>query len=525
MKPFEMSTITRPENLFGRAELLKRLTALARRNDNVQIIGSRRFGKTCVLRCMYTILRSEETVYPIYFDMKADAIKGTENVYKYLISVLVEHLYKDGHFKQPEKFSSVVIIPCDDWTTIFENLQQANVSLVKAQKMFVDIVNFFAELIGKNILFMFDEYEFMFKFGFDRPEGFMKLRTLSTSTLHNELHPFSFWIAGGKPWDAFCTLIGSGELNVINATEHILPITYDSFQEMWRSECELIEEEDLKGKVLSHKDEVYKASGGVPFYAKQIGAHFVSKLQFPTYQVLSTYFSEITSGLHPQEVKILDILQKSPKDFPPSLYITDLEIHGLIAIDEKSRQYRIPIGFYVQYLKANQQDKSQLVTREETVQQYVKKITGLVENINNTCRNKKGEYIFEPVNDSASLEEDLRTVCYDKNKFQDFCQAMYKYYLERSKIQGGKIGEKLPQSFQHNEFRKIVDACRHSFGGAHEIDVFEASYYSFTKEDVLEKLLGSKNEPNSPKEFALLQEKMLIKFIENLNRLNDYVRK
>lgn len=527
MKPFDMSTITRPEDLYGRAELLKRLTALARRNDNVQIIGSRRFGKTCVLRCMHTILREEETVYPIYIDIKAEGIKDTINVYKYLISILLEHLYNDDIFTEAERFCGVELTPCNDWTDIYEYLQEKNVSLVKSQKLFSEIVNTFAELMGKNILFMFDEYEYMFKFSFTSPEGFMKLRTLSTSTLENGIHPLSFWIAGSKTWDEFCTLIGSGELNVINATENILPISFENFSDMWKHDCESIDDDELRNSINMSMKKAFEASGGVPFYAKQIGSYYVSKRQFPTYQVISDYLSEIESGLQPQEKKILDELRKGPKVFQKSNFITNLEIHGLIAINIKSAQHSIPIGFYLDYLKANQQDKSLLITNEEVTRKHVKKITDLVENINKTYynKNKKYKFIFEPVNDSASLEEDLRIVCYDKEQFRDFCSALYRYYLERSKDDENNLGGRLPKGYRWNKFYRIVDMCRHTFGGGHEIDMFEIRQGQLTKADVLRELTGTSNEPYKAEEFAKLQLSILLRFIDELERINESIRK
>ena len=524
MKPFDMSTITCPENLFGREDLLKRLSALARRNDNVQIIGSRRFGKTCVLRCMHTILRKEDSVYPIYVDMKADGIRKTCNVYMYLSSILIEQLYKDKIYTHQEKIASIEILPCDDWTSIYEQLQNSAISLVKAQKIFSELVNTFAELMEKNILFLFDEYEFMFKYGFDSPEGFMKLRTLSTSTLGNGIHPFSFWIAGSKTWDVFCTLIGSGELNVINTTEYILPITYEDFSSMWDHECALIEDETIKNLVSSHKKRAFEASGGVPFYAKLIAANTINTEAFPTYRILSTYFSEIESGLHPSEMQVLDVLFKTPKAFPQSSIIKNLEDHGLILLNLKTGQYSVPIVFFVEYLKARQQDKTLMISKDTIIRQYVDKITKLVENINSTYHNKKDEYLFGLVNDNDSLINDLRTVCSDKDQFKDFCSALYKYYLERTK-KDGKNREKLPKEFRYSRFANIVDMFRHTFGGGHEIDMLELQNWQKSKSDMLFELTGSRNEPNSAEEFSKLQQTILTMFIKELESINDHIRK
>ena len=523
--PFDNSTITRPENLYGRGDLLKRLTAYARRNDNVQIIGSRRFGKTCVLRCMYTILRKEKSIYPIYVDIKSDAIKETINVYKYLISVLVEHLYRDDIFTKPEKLSGIELTPCARWTEIYEYLQEQNVSRVRSQDLFSELVNTFAELMKKKILFMFDEYEYMLKSSFDSPAGFMKIRTLSTLTLDNGIHPLNYWIAGSKEWNEFCSLIGSGEMNVISAVESILPISFDGFTELWKNECENIEDSELRTSACAMLKKVYDASGGVPFYAKLIGSYYLSNGHFPSYNVISNYLSEIESGLQPQEKKILDELRKGPKVFAMSKSLTNLEKHGLIAIDPKSNQCSIPIGFYMDYLKANQQDKSLLILNETTTRKQVKQITDLVENINKTYNNKKNKFIFEPVNDSASLEEDMRIVCYDKGQFSDFCSAIYRFYLERSKDEAIGRSGRLPREFRWSKFCKIVDTCRHTFGGGHEIDMFAVYPGQLTKADVLQELLGSANEPYRAEDFAMLQQQILVRCIKELEAINEHIRK
>jgi predicted AAA+ superfamily ATPase len=72
MTAFSQIEITDPEKLFGRKELIDKLFALANRHDNVAIIGTRRFGKTCLLKCMETKLRQDNKSksYPIYFDFK-----------------------------------------------------------------------------------------------------------------------------------------------------------------------------------------------------------------------------------------------------------------------------------------------------------------------------------------------------------------------------------------------------------------------------------------------------------------------
>ena len=82
--------ITESEKLFGRKDLIKQLTYLANNGNSVSIIGLRRFGKSCLLESLVNDLSKLDNskVYPIYFDFKevGSLIKGTDNVYRYMIS-------------------------------------------------------------------------------------------------------------------------------------------------------------------------------------------------------------------------------------------------------------------------------------------------------------------------------------------------------------------------------------------------------------------------------------------------------
>ena len=112
----------------------------AKRNDNVQIIGSRRFGKTCVLKCMETKLLNSSSTFPIYIDIKADAIRGTENVYRYLIAILVAQLFSAGVFTQKEVVNKVEIEPVSvDGTKFYETGKEAPFTYVDGAEVKVFI--------------------------------------------------------------------------------------------------------------------------------------------------------------------------------------------------------------------------------------------------------------------------------------------------------------------------------------------------------------------------------------------------
>ena len=522
MIPFSQVAITDPNKLFGRRELIDKLLILANRHDNIAIIGTRRFGKTCLLKCIETALRQDDksTSYPIYFDFKevGAVIKGTDNVYKYMISILVEVLFKDKHFTQAETIKKVTIIPSDDWTDIYEQL--SDISSVKTQGLFTEIIIFFAELIGKTILFLIDEYEYLFKYSFDTPVGFMNMRTLSSQ----KEKPFAFWIAGAVNWDYLCTITGSGELNGIGSnTVSFGRLDKDSFNEMWNKE--IAEIDDNKLKDLLDMEFAYLNSGGVPFYGKCIGSYIVVNKKMPDYSILKANFQEIDNALHSEEKKILNDIAKCPQNIKDSKYVIELENKGLVKkSNNKKNSYEISIGFYRDYLIASLNDADRLKSKLTESQELVVKITNLIETINKTFDNKRKLYIFDLVNDSASLENDLRTPCFNKENFADFASAIYKIYFERTK-DNDKKGEKLPVKFRYNEFSQIIDILRHSFGGGHIIDKFQQQEGRMTKPEMLEILTGSKNEPHTAEDFNYLQIKILKMFETELNELLGEIRK
>ena len=173
---FEITDITNIDKLYGRSSLVRKLSILAKRCENTSLIGTRRFGKTSLLRSMVNHIRSNEEikVYPIYLDFKTEDIKGTDAAYRYMISIFVTHLYIDGVFTKEESFGSVSLTPSDEWTEIDEQIQ--SMSGARLQSCLKRIIVFFASYLEKTILFIIDEYEYLFKYVLDTPASFMKLR-------------------------------------------------------------------------------------------------------------------------------------------------------------------------------------------------------------------------------------------------------------------------------------------------------------------------------------------------------------
>ena len=146
----------------------------------------------------------------------------------------------------------------------------------------------------------------------------------------------------------------------------------------------------------------------------------------------------------------------------------------------------------------------------------------LIEVINNQMTNHNKPIIFKPVNDSFSLELDLRTQCYNEDQFSDFTVALYNVFFERSKEGRGNLHNPF---FSETDFAKCVDIARHSFGHGHEMDNFVKRSGQFSKADMLIRLYGKPDEPYSLEDWQTLQIAMLRMFKSELDRLLLYLRR
>ncbi len=507
--PFEVKDISNPGELFGREQLLNKLLIDASLKQNISIIGARRFGKTCVLKTIQSMLkkRNDFHVYPVYLDVKTENIHGTDDVYKFFIGILISSLFIDGIIAEKTLFRSTTIVPSDDWTEIAAQLE--GISSSRIQALFHYIVKWFSELIDSTILFLIDEYEYLFKIALDSPAGFYKLRTMSSETMPNGSRPFCFWLTGATSWDQIIKEVpGSGEANTISDYEYVTPISKESFISMWINECGYIEDEEKKKYLLSFVDFAYEKSGGVPFYGKNvIGTYLFKNGTLPDYSICLGHFKELSNkALNNGEYIILKKLAISPRKIVPSESYLNLKNKGIISVKQKDISY-IPIGFLNDFLLGElEDDKSSNSSLPESYS-IMKSITDTILLINQQRQNQKKSMVFLPVMDGSHLEDYLRTPCYTKEQLSDFASALYKYYYERLKNSKEEFGR-----FLYSKFGKCVDAARHSLGGGHEMDFFETGKGKFSHADMLQEIMGNVNELSSPQEYYKFQIEMLKRF-------------
>jgi len=271
--------------------------------------------------------------------------------------------------------------------------------------------------------------------------------------------------------------------------------------------------------MMQNRDFAFKKSGGVPFYGKDlIGAYLYKYKKLPDFSICNPHFKELsTKAISSGEYRILKDIALLPRKVEPSVHRSNLISKGILKSDAKGKLY-IQGEFLQEFILAENNDIKALKPQQNEMDQLVRKIMNLIETINNQLKNMKKDYLFKPVNDSSSMENDLRTPCYNKDQFADFASALYKTYFERSKDRCGdiRIGKKY---FRDSKFSKCVDMARHSFGGGHEMDNFDRRPGQFSKGDVLLELTGCVNEPYSAEEWYNLQSAFLKRFYSELENM------
>lgn len=516
---FQNRTIVNPEMLFGRQDLMVSLINSARRNENVNIVGVRRFGKTSLLKSLVTAMKSDSSfpVYPVFLDFKSMSETGTDVAYRYMISELLASLFSDGINTDAYPIYNISVCPSDEWECIMDQLK--DLSGFRLHKSLENLIRFFSDLMGKSILFMIDEYEFLFQETLDKPEGFMRLRNLGAAIDDKDRRFFSFWLVGSITWGKLRDIVGpgSGPANTITNHVYVTPLDKESFKDWWQNEVKKADEE-VRGFLTDKLDFAYESTGGVPFYGIKIAEKLINK-ELPSHSVLSVSFDELTKrGLQHDEVAILDKMSKGPLN-EYNQKIIELSELGLIEKKHKN-SYGIKIGMLRDYFIAHNNNKSNDASNDK-FQKIVTDIKGLIRTINSTRNNKKGNFIFKPVNDSTYWEENLQNKCSSPKEFDVFINAMYLTFFERAKE--NNTGDLLPKQYRGGQFARCLGTARH--GVDHAMDTFVSLPGQLTRTEMLKIVNGHENEPYTREDFLNFQFNFLKLFKEELNNMLLFVQK
>jgi len=517
--PFQTSKdIDNPQDLFGREEDLNKLCDYAEGLHQVEVIGARRYGKTCLIKSFVTLQKknARKVAYPVYLDLYSDGIEGTANVYRYFTAQVLCNLYIDEYIKGTIIVDEYSVMLNPRWKKIYKQLEIIDDDIVI--DVFDEMVYKYSKQIGQTILLLIDEYEKAID-SFDNINGLMHLRKLS-----NDSTAIMFWIIGATPWERLildadkAVIRGSGVFNGIGFNRYVHPISFRDFSQMWVHECSLISDESKRNYLESLVNKVYESSGGVPCFAKEIGAIINIENDYPHYNRLNNHFAEILKNMNENEIRCLRDLQSSPKDYTylekPQSIVT-LEEYGIISMDDNCR-YIITSRFFADYIRAKTYEEMSSKNEEKEFGTYVDDIGDVIRRINDIFYNKYKKYMFDITNATQGYYRDLRKPCDNPDKFSVFINALYCLYWEGAK-ENDIAGEKIPDYFKKTMFRLSMDRIRHVFGKAHEKYKLTTRYGQVNIVTALSEITGYSTEPETPEEWLSFQECMLKRFLKELS--------
>ena len=521
MEPFSINTIDSINELYGREDIIYKATAYANRRENIAFIGSRRFGKTCLLKSLYNHFHEIEDspVFPVYYDFKevGGIVEGTYNAYRFILAKLIEELYERGFYTDSKDYPELKITPSSDWADNYDKLK--SYSETKLYNQIGKVIKHFSYLMDRTILFMIDEYEHLFQNTFNKPSGFVVFRNLSTDRGEKSIKPFAFWVAGSVGWKELCSFIGSPELNVINATLPVLPIEKEDFMKMWQYEISLCKDKEKSELLSSKAEDAFQKTGGVPYYAKLLGTELLLNDNEPDYLILEDYFDQIYRSMNEQEQALAKMIAIHPKKYNSTSFLTTLKNKGLITCSPDGK-YHISIGFFTDYLKTKINDDDNI--NKDSIENITKQIFDLFKIINDQRKKDKKDRIFDLTDEDVALNYRMRNLCQSNDDFTIFLTSVHLTFTEKSKA-GDKKGFKLPDPIRYGDFYKAIDSLRNVYVG-HLESKLNLVKGQMPKFQALFFFWGSENSPFHPYEFAKLQMAILKKYQEELEKLLDLVR-
>ena len=463
MEPFIVGVdITDVNKLCGRKRQIDILTSCAKRKGNAGIIGARRFGKTCLLKSLENYLRfsDESCAYPVYFDVKTQTgiKKDSPAVYRSMAALLASKMCDDGLLQEGDfKISRRCTLDVsDDKLDMLVQMKDWNPEYQKEALFF--LADKVAES-GKYVLLLLDEIDYLLLEALESPSDFSRIRGAATEKSCN----LKFWVAGTSTWSSICTTIGSPELNCGLENVSLPPLTKDDFEEMWKQECSLFDDEEQRGKFLSIGETIYRHTGGIPYYAKFVGSHMINNgtIEIPDYQIIRDYLAEIVNNRFTSDVErsVLFLLSSGEKTFEDTIPdgVSGLLSKGLIKVD--GNVYSIGIGYLLDYLTARKQDTS---VSDDAIDIEKKERDSLVDEIarlrdcaNNSYATNKP---FIATTKDTSYFNVMKKPCLDEGALTAFATSVCILYYE-----GSETGKRLPSDFYTHEFCYMIRALRNKY--------------------------------------------------------------
>ena len=461
MEPFIVNNVIEDINyLYGRSKCIGALVSCVKRRENAGIIGARRFGKTSLLKSMRSYIEShpESNALPIYFDVKDDFTgihKDTPKVYYTLAAILAKEMCEMGILKEGNYNISRRCV-LDVSTDLSDMVVQMSTWHPEYQtKAFFNLTDEVCRH-GKYVLLLLDEIDSLLLDAFNTPSDFGRIRGAAT----DKSEKLSFWIAGTSSWKSITTSIGSPELNCGLEQIRLSSLDKEDFSAMWKYECSLIGDKDLRQKILSLEDVIYSKTGGVPYYAKFIGSSFLNGTitEMPDYSILRDYLMGIYESKFMTETErsALKVLANGGIKFGNEVPdgVNSLYIKGLVEIKD-NKEYYIAIEYLADYVSAINSN-SILETSPDAEKMERDMLVDEIVRLRIAVNKSYKDSPFVSTDDDSIDFPNLRKPCYDESALFAFATSMYKLYYEGS----GK-GCRLPAGFHDNKFSKMIRVLRH----------------------------------------------------------------
>lgn len=519
MEPFIVGVdITDVKNLYGRKRQIDILTSCGKRRGNAGITGSRRFGKTCLLKSLENHMRhsDEFDAYPIYFDVKTQTgiKKDTPAVYRSLAALLASKMCSDGMLSEGNFQISrrCTLDVSDDQLDMLVQMKNWNPEYQK--EVLFCLANKIAET-GKYLLLLLDEIDYLLLEALESPSDFSRIRGAAT----DKNCYLKFWVAGTATWSSICTTVGSPELNCGLENVSLPPLTKEEFKEMWEQECSYFDDLEKKNIFLSFEDTIYNNTGGIPYYAKFVGSHMINNgtIEIPDYQIIRDYLTEIVNNRFTSDVErsVLFLLSNGGKAFDDTIPdgISGLISKGLIKVDGNT--YSIGIGYLLDYLKARKQDSSMpddAINIENKERDF---LVDEIKRLRNTVTQSYQDPPFIPSPEDPIEFDILKKECCDDAGLMAFATSLCKLYYE-----GSDKGKRLPSDFFSHDFCNMIQALRNKYD--HTSINYEARQMDDNK---LSSLINNGVWPYKKEHFANVQMNVLRMFREELLLMQDGCKK
>lgn len=507
--------VRRLEDLYGRSQVLDKLSKRITRTS-LQLLAERRMGKTSVLNCLLIQLRQHEDVIVMLIDWKSVYELTDSGFLTELLVKLIEQVLSNK-LENTIQVGDIIISSPDVNTIRAKLIKQNYTDLSLAFNQLAHRIN----SLDIQLIYLFDEYEFLFLNVLDRQSCFYIIRSLTEKTLGDNRPALTYLISGNTKWSQFADTIGSPELNTIGAGfVYLGGIDQDAFSNLCLRLFNITKTPDWFEKL-------YREVGGLPFFAKLFansGYNFVPD-DIALFKVdIEPHLNSIYMNLSRDERALLSKYcnhRIKQKDRPRFIELIN---RGIIYLENDTVRFKIKL--FEDYF--NQKESDLLSGRNhsnEHLTNYRNRIRDEIKLINDIVKKRYSysESFFSVSDEDPKLIDTLGTPVYNYDGLQSFASACYKIMRERTKVGKERMGALNKfTDINRNEIRdldyviELRNITQHYQGNYDErSDLTEAMLMDFFSVETWYTV---------PEEYYMIQEKCLEVLVNTLNKIRSRIK-